>query len=98
MKLLLFKTVAEAEVARAKLDAAAGLPREHNEGSGPGDYVINSPGEAAEAIRDAGVRTEHVCDLVVSPDERVIGLLLPDDPRSVEVDVSNWPAPTMERS
>lgn len=90
MKLVLFRSIDEATVAQRKYDEAAGLPRLHTEGQGPDDYRILHPDAAADAIRAAGVRTEHRYAVVVSPDGVTIGLANADDPAAVEVDTSKW--------
>jgi hypothetical protein len=85
-----FHTRAAAEAALRQLDDAAGLPRTHREGTGPDDYYILNPGEAAASIRAAGVRTEHLYEIVASDDRQRFGLCAPDHPSAVEIDVSDW--------
>ena len=93
MRGVVFETREQAEAAQRELDVAAGLPRVHAEGSGPGDWSIATPGAAAARIRARGVRTEHVHDVVSSPDGTAHAFLVADDARAEELTDPAWTAP-----
>jgi len=90
MRGVVFGTRREAEAAQRELDVAAGLPREHAEGSGPGDWSIATPGAAAARIRVRGVRTEHVADVISRPDGSAHALLAAGDARAAVAGTEGW--------
>lgn len=85
MKARIFSTRAEADAARAALDAAANLPRVHTEEH----YMVAEPGNAFARIRARGVCTDHVADVV--PNEAGTRFAVPGDgPGAEEVDLVRW--------
>jgi len=92
MRGVVFGTRREAETAQRELDAAAGLPREHAEGSGSGDWSIATPGAAAARIRARGVRTDHVAEVISRPDGTAHALMAGSDGRASEISSEAWVA------
>ena len=90
MRGVVFETRAEAEAAQRALDVAAGVPRAHAEGSGPGDWSIATPGAAAARIRARGVRTEHVAEVISRPDGTAHALMVASDGRGEEIAADGW--------
>lgn len=88
MRGVTYGTLAEAEAAQRAEDAAAGLPRMHVEGTGPTDFSIPRPGNAAERIRSRGVRTEHLHALLTRIDGAAYALESEAGPD--ELDADRW--------
>ena len=95
MKMRLYVTLAEAEAARRALDAAAGLPYALEEGTGPTNYRISRPGQAAGRIRARGVRLEHAVAILANHAATAFGIVTDTDtdPEAVEVDRAVWFGP-----
>lgn len=85
MRARIFDDRAAAEAAQA---AASSPPIIHTEGTGPGQYQIPSPGQAAERLRARGITTHQRPALVVHPGGGRFALLDPAGPD--ELSLAEW--------
>jgi hypothetical protein len=87
VRVRVYATREEAEVARSARDTAAGFPRTHT----PDEITIAERGAAADRILARGVRTEHLVGIMASHDETEFAVPSDDDdPQAIDIDPDIW--------